>query len=49
MRGGAYVFVCGSIAMGHAARDALIDVLGSSNCVSELQKEGRFVEELFIS
>jgi len=44
---GAYVYVCGSTAMGRALREAMVAALGDSDYVSRLQTEGRYIEELW--
>jgi len=44
---GAYVYVCGAVAMGNTIREELTKIMGSEAHISRLQKEGRFVEELW--
>jgi len=44
---GAYVYVCGTVAMGKAVREELVSILHSSDQLDRLQREGRFVEELW--
>mmetsp|Transcript_49321 Transcript_49321/g.78022 ORF Transcript_49321/g.78022 Transcript_49321/m.78022 type:complete len:688 (-) Transcript_49321:87-2150(-) len=43
----AYLYVCGSTAMGGAVHEVLAGALGSKDQVDRLQKEGRIVEELW--
>jgi len=44
---GAYIYVCGGTAMGHALREEMVAALGDSDYVSRLQTEGRYIEELW--
>jgi len=44
---GAYIYVCGAVSMGKAVRDELVSMLGSTVVVDRMQKDGRFVEELW--
>jgi NADPH-ferrihemoprotein reductase len=44
---GAYIYTCGSVGMGKSVRDEFAAILGSSDQVDRLSKEGRFVEELW--
>jgi NADPH-ferrihemoprotein reductase len=44
---GGYVYVCGAVSMGKSIREELAAMLGSIAQVDRLQKEGRFVEELW--
>lgn len=44
---GGYVYVCGAVSMGKSIRDELASMLGSVADVERIQKEGRFIEELW--
>mmetsp|Transcript_63306 Transcript_63306/g.151003 ORF Transcript_63306/g.151003 Transcript_63306/m.151003 type:complete len:692 (-) Transcript_63306:121-2196(-) len=43
----AYVFVCGSVAMGEAVREQVVAALKSKDALKRLEDEGRFVTELW--
>jgi len=47
LKEGAYLFVCGSTAMGQSVREELAAALGSQDHVDRLQREGHIVEELW--
>jgi len=47
VKDGAYIYVCGAVAMGAAIREELTKALGSSDYVNRMQTEGRYVEELW--
>jgi NADPH-ferrihemoprotein reductase len=44
---GGYVYVCGAVHMGNSIREELAAMLGSSEQVDRIHKEGRLVEELW--
>jgi len=47
LKEGAYVYICGSVAMGNAVNDELIAALGSKDQFERLQKDGHIVAELW--
>lgn len=47
LKDGAYVFVCGAVGMGKSVKEEVAAILGSEAQVDRLQKEGRYVEELW--
>jgi len=47
MKDGAYIYVCGAVSMGKSIRDELVTILGNSEQLDRLQRDGRFVEELW--